>query len=188
MLWLAPSVQRHEATSQEGAMKFHLCLLIVPLVCLFVGSVVCGHHDVHCQSDGPQVGSIAAGDEGPRRAHRSHRHLPPGSWEQLDDVNARDVFLKRIPMLKSCHQFLRGRLREGFGFALRERLRAKHEGDVVGESRAWKLFALLPMMLLHRPRRARKEGRRIHTRQVDAVDQRSSATRVDIWQQRFQRA
>ena len=69
-------------------------------------------------------------------------------------------------MLKSCPHFLRGRLREGFGFALRERLRAKHEGDVVGESRAWKLFVLLLMMLLYQ-----EEGGDELARTVDTFTQ-----------------
>ena len=83
--------------------------------------------------------------------HRGRRRgphtMPPGSWEQLDDVNARDVFLKRIPRLNIC----RGRLREGFGFALREKWRAKHEGDAVGESRVWKLFTpRIPIAILEK--------------------------------------
>ena len=38
------------------------------------------------------------------------------------------------------------------GVAQRERFRAKEAGVVDAETRAWKLFALVPMMLLHRPR------------------------------------
>ena len=53
-------------------------------------------------SDGPQVG----GSRQETRAlavHIVHTDTaPPGSWELFDDVNTRDVFLKRVPMLKSC--------------------------------------------------------------------------------------
>ena len=52
-------------------------------------------------------------------------------------------------MLKACPHFLRSRFRECMGVALRERFRAKQAGDVDAETRAWKLFALIPMMLLH---------------------------------------
>ena len=50
------------------------------------------------------------------------------SWEQLDSVDLREVFLQRVPILKSCPRFLRGRFRFSFGVALRERHRAKLEG------------------------------------------------------------
>ena len=35
--------------------------------------------------------------------------LPDGTWVQMDDVDLHEVFLLRIPMLKSCPYFLRGR-------------------------------------------------------------------------------
>ena len=47
------------------------------------------------------------------------------NWAQLDQVSLEDIFSLRVPMLKSCPHFLRGRLRESFYFALRERFRAK---------------------------------------------------------------
>ena len=74
--------------------------------------------------------------------------FPEGSWEQLDEVDLTDFFLLRLPMLKSCPRFLRSRLRESFGAALAERHRAKSVGDELGESRAWKLFGLVPAMFV----------------------------------------
>ena len=62
-----------------------------------------------------------------------------------------DIFRTRVPMLKSCPHFLRGRLRESFQVALRERHRAKMVQDEQAEIRAWKLFGLVPLMLIHRP-------------------------------------
>ena len=41
-------------------------------------------------------------------------------------------------------------LRESFNLALRERFRASLEGNVEVETRAWKLFGLIPFLLLHR--------------------------------------
>ena len=60
------------------------------------------------------------------------------------------MFAQQVPMLKSCPHFLRGRLRHCIGIALREQRRVKIEGDRIAETRAWKLFRLVPMMLFHR--------------------------------------
>ena len=70
------------------------------------------------------------------------------SWASLDGVDLEDLF----SMLKSCLHFFRSRLRHSFRAALEERCRAALEGDVVAEARAWKLFAVVPIMLLSRPR------------------------------------
>ena len=85
--------------------------------------------------------------------------LPEGTWEQLDQVDLEEILLMRVPMLKSCPYFLRGRLRECFAVTLRERYRAKTVGDRVAEDRAWKAFALVPMMLLNKPKGGGSVGR-----------------------------
>ena len=54
---------------------------------------------------------------------------------------------------------MRGRLRQSFDLALRERHRAHLAGDRVAENRAWKLFGLIPRLLLHRPRGSGSVGR-----------------------------
>ena len=54
-------------------------------------------------------------------------------------------------MLKTCPHFLRGRLRESFQVALRERHRAKMAQDEQAEIRAWKFFGLVPLMFMHIP-------------------------------------
>ena len=67
----------------------------------------------------------------------------PGEQGKLTSQRSLDlseVFLERIPMLKTCPRFLRGRLRFSFAIALRELYRAKLEGDMVGANRAWTLF------------------------------------------------
>ena len=96
-------------------------------------------------------------------------------WAQLDAVGLNDWMLRRVPMLKTCPRFMRGRFRQCWGTALRERCRARLAGDVVSESRAWKLFCLVPVMLLHRPRgtgSVGREGRRFRGRQVDPIVER----------------
>ena len=82
----------------------------------------------------------------------SLRRCQQSCWEQLDEVNLEEWFLKRVPTLKKCPHFMRGRLRHCFAVALRERYRAKGAQDSRAEERAWKLFGLVPVMLLHRPR------------------------------------
>ena len=101
-----------------------------------------------------------------RSPHRGSRgRLPTGgpvlsaSWKSLDTVNLEDVFLERVPILRSCPHFLRGRLRQIFDLALRERHRAQLAADPVAENRAWKLFGLIPRLLLHRPRGTGSVGR-----------------------------
>ena len=81
------------------------------------------------------------------------------SWASLDGVQVEELFTQRVPMLKSCPHFFRGKLRHCFGIALREQRRAKIEGDRVAETRAWKLFGLVPMMLFHRTKWSRTIGR-----------------------------
>ena len=62
-------------------------------------------------------------------------------------------------MLKSCPRFLQGWLRFSFGVALRERCRAKLNQDPVAELRAWELFGLVPIVLLHKPKHGGTVGR-----------------------------
>ena len=62
-------------------------------------------------------------------------------------------------MLKGCPHFMRGRLRECFATALRERHRGALIGDSVVQVRAWKLFALIPTMLFQRPHGTGSIGR-----------------------------
>ena len=85
--------------------------------------------------------------------------VPSASWKSLDSVNLEDIFLERVPVLRSCPHFMRGRLRQSFDLALRERHRAHMAGDQVAQNRAWKLFGLIPRLLLHRPRGAGSVGR-----------------------------
>ena len=54
---------------------------------------------------------------------------------------------------------MRGRLRQSFDLALRERHRAHLAGDRVAENRSWKLFGLIPRLLLHRRRGSGSVGR-----------------------------
>ena len=101
-----------------------------------------------------------------RRHTNERRHstaipaeVPRESWEQMDQINMEEVFLRRVPMLKSVPHFMRGRFRHNLTVTLQERCRAKLVGDRVGEERAWKAFGLAPAMLLHKPKGVGSIGR-----------------------------
>ena len=101
--------------------------------------------------------------------------VPQDSWAQLDDVDLEVEFLRRVPMLKSCPHFLRGRFRHALHITLQERCRAKLVGDTVGEERAWKAFGLVPAMMLHRPRGVGSIGRDELVEKADKFFQRAVA-------------
>ena len=100
---------------------------------------------------------------GSQRVTPGEQAVPPappqdgsrGGWE-LDGVDLQEELVNRVPMLKSCPHFLRGRLRDCLAVALRQRHRAKLSG---GQTRAWKLFCLIPKMLMHTPRNTGSVGR-----------------------------
>ena len=65
------------------------------------------------------------------------------AWESLDTIDCKELFLKKISMLKSCPSFLRGKLRECFSFALRQR--GKIVGDDQAELRCWEIVRSDPI-------------------------------------------
>ena len=78
------------------------------------------------------------------------------AWANLDDVDLREEFHVQIPCFQSCPASFRGRMRYAVRTALGERQRASLHGEDRRELQAWKLFGLLPSLLL-RPTAA--EGR-----------------------------
>ena len=67
----------------------------------------------------------------------------------LDAVDLHTIFTKRAAMMKAISRFLRGSFRNAMRVALDEALQTNE----VRRTRGWKLFLLLPRMLLHRPGR-----------------------------------
>ena len=94
-----------------------------------------------------------------RNQGRAQRDPTIPNLDFFDDVDLEELFTDRVPMLKSCPHFFRGRLRNSFRVALEERHRAEGEGDELAEERAWKLFALVPRMLMHRVKGIASVGR-----------------------------
>ena len=88
-----------------------------------------------------------------------YKHIGSLKQKCVKIVGTRVSVNLRRSTLRKCLHHLRGRLRQDFSIALSERLRAKLENDVDGEIRAWKLFVLIPSVLLHRPRGAGSVGR-----------------------------
>ena len=75
---------------------------------------------------------------------------PAAAWESLDVINLRSEFLRRRQVLKACPRAIRGRYRHAQRIAL-EAIDASHRGGTeLDVERAWKLFGLLSIMLLHR--------------------------------------
>ena len=71
----------------------------------------------------------------------------------LDDVDLEAEFCTGVCVMKSPPAFLRGHCKSATRFALSESDRARDRNDPVGATRAWKLFLLIPRLLLHRPAR-----------------------------------
>ena len=63
--------------------------------------------------------------------------------------------------------FPRGSFRSAMRFALEEADRGREVGDMLVLSRAWKLFLLLPCLLLHRPARGNVPKSRLQERFAD---------------------
>ena len=80
-------------------------------------------------------------------------------WAVVDSVNLSDFFRERWTVLQSCPFQFRGRFRQAVQLALEARSEAVTRQDAVMEERAWKLFCILPVMLLRKPRGQGKVGR-----------------------------
>ena len=72
-----------------------------------------------------------------------------GAFLLVDDWNLTDKLKKRASVMKSVPHCLKGPFRNALRLVLEE---ASSE-DVVRQERGWKLFLLIPRMLLHRPPR-----------------------------------
>ena len=75
------------------------------------------------------------------------------AFASLDSVNVEEDFVTRACVMKSPPRFLQGAYRSAMRIALSEADRARDARDTTGQVRAWKLFLLLPRILLFRPPR-----------------------------------
>ncbi len=94
--------------------------------------------------------SLSAEGCGRPGADRLPAEPPAEAWDFLDGVDLLEEFRVRRCMLKSCPRFMRGRFRHAQRIALEAMDSASRAGDAQAEERAWKLFGLLAILLLHR--------------------------------------
>ena len=75
------------------------------------------------------------------------------SFEWLAGVDLEAVFSQRPSLMKSVPGFMRGAYRSAMRVALTKIDQGRSDGDSSRSSRGWKLFLLLPRLLLHKPPR-----------------------------------
>ena len=70
------------------------------------------------------------------------------AFASLDEVDVCVLFQQRVSVMRSVPKFLAGSFKNTLSIALEEITRSD---DEVNQERGWKLFLMLPRMLLHRP-------------------------------------
>ena len=71
--------------------------------------------------------------------------------ESLDEVYLPSIFEYGAHMMRSIPRIMKGAYRSAMRVVLQEAAQARTEGRELKLIRAWKLFLLLPRVLLHRP-------------------------------------
>ena len=94
-------------------------------------------------------------EEEPLVAFPVHGRAITVAFHDLDECNLVILFERRAHTMKSVPYFLRGGCRAAVRLALEEIVSGWDSDDVVKHERGWKLFFLLPRMLLSRPCRGR---------------------------------
>ena len=72
----------------------------------------------------------------------------------LDGLDLHAIFRRRAVVMRTVPSFLKGAFTAALKVAFDECIAARAHGDETREVRAWKLFLLIPRMLLHRPPRS----------------------------------
>ena len=76
---------------------------------------------------------------------------PVRAFASLDSVNLEEVFSRRAPVMQSVPILIRGAFRSALRCAMKEIVDGATSEDAARCTRAWKMFLLLPRMLLFRP-------------------------------------
>ena len=126
-----------------------------------VGVVVA---DTTVESDSDAVSTFGDGDmpadPGPRDV--VDFHVTPAIREgllSLDEIDLVPIFKRRACIMKAPPTFLKGACGSAMRLALSEAESGHRAGDEARISRVWKLFLLLPRILLHRPPIGGKQGK-----------------------------
>ena len=121
-------------------------------------------HDSHelgssnCSDTESLGGSEVSGEVGPefvpepeaaKEGFRANSAAIRVAFQRLDAVELPLMLNRRAQVMKNIPFFLRGAFRNCLRLAMEEACQADH----IGRERGWKLFMLLPPMLLHRPPR-----------------------------------
>ena len=77
-------------------------------------------------------------------------------FASLDGVDLTQLFRRRGHVMRSVPQVMKSGYLAAMRFSMEEVLRSKRVHDIEAEVRAWKLFLMLPRMLLFRPTRGGK--------------------------------
>ena len=73
------------------------------------------------------------------------------AFASLDDIDLKVIFSNRAAVMRSVPSFLQGAFRTTMRVALTELVKGIDEQSNVRMTRGWKLFLLLPRLLLHKP-------------------------------------
>ena len=116
--------------------------------------------DQDSESDTISIGGVSeAGEDGgeePTAPELPIRLCPRGRQEiftSLDVVELKSVFSRRAHLLRTIPFILKGAFRSALRTALDEVIAGHDQGNQSRMTRGWKLFMLLPRLLLHRPAR-----------------------------------
>ena len=120
------------------------------------------HDNPGFEEDTETVDGVSVGDdeggfaatpvEVPPMIERPVRGLQ-GAFASLDGVNLKDRFKFRACVMRTVPYVMKGAFRLGLRAALEEVLAGFTQRSDVRMARGWKLFMLLPRMMLHRPPR-----------------------------------
>ena len=96
----------------------------------------------------------------------------------LDEADLEEIFERRAAVPRTAPKFLQGSFRSALRVAFEEEAAGRASGDEVRRTRAWKLFLLLPRMLLHKPPRGGLVPRQ-------QLEERFAAFAVGRWAELF---
>ena len=117
-------------------------------------------HDLAMEDDGQVGGDVdnAADSESDIPAPRNLQITPAirDALLSMDEIDLVPIFKRRPCLMKSPPNFLKGPYRSAMRLALTEVEAGHRVGDEARTARAWKLFLLLPRILLHRSPRGGK--------------------------------
>ena len=86
--------------------------------------------------------------EQPGADDQTHHQRHRAAFQSLDEIDLQETLMKKFIGFQSPPTFLKGRMRQAMQFALEAILQATTADQTL---RSWKLWLLLPRMLLHRP-------------------------------------